>query len=483
MEDNGTKILSVSELTAQIRQVLQAGFSSVWVEGEISGVTTTTAGHTYFTLKDESAVLNAVLFVGSRRAGAVASGTLLENGQRVEVFGEISVYAPQGKYSLNVRKIRGRGIGELMIRFEELKQKLAVEGLFEREKKPQLPPLPHRIGVITSPTGAVIHDILKVTLRRYPNVQIRLAPVRVQGEGSAESVAHAIAYFNEHCGKGSEWEADLLIVARGGGSMEDLWTFNEEIVVRAVAESRIPVISSVGHQTDTTLCDYAATRRAATPSEAAEIAVPRKQELEFQVAKLARSLHAIVEQRVSTFTARLSTIRASVFFRHPERITETHSQRIDALEMQMGKAMEKRAHLLHRRVTDLSARLSILRSQWVNGERTRLARLQDRLTQAPAQRIERYRQEVVNLENKVRLLNPLSILDRGYSVTQRADGTVVRSVQEVEPGDELTTRLADGTLTSTVTTRKGTKTTKETKETTISIPSLPSLSAEGDANG
>lgn len=462
MEDNGTKILSVSELTAQIKQVLQTGFGSVWVEGEISGVTTTTAGHTYFTLKDESAVLNAVLFVGSRRAGAITPGTTLENGRRVQVFGEISVYAPQGKYSLNARKIRGGGIGELMIRFEELKQKLAAEGLFAPENKPQLPPLPHRIGVITSPTGAVIHDILKVATRRYPNVQIRLAPVRVQGEGAAESVAHAIAYFNKHCGYGSEWEADLLIVARGGGSMEDLWAFNEEIVVRAVAESRIPVISSVGHQTDTTLCDYAATKRAATPSEAAELAVPNKQELEFTVMKLNRSLHAIVEQRISTFSAQLDAIRASIFFRHPERITESLSQRIDALEMQMGKAMEKRAHLLHRRLTELNARLSILRSQWVNGERTRIARLQDRLTQAPVQRIERYRQEVANVENKVRLLNPLSILDRGYSVTQRADGTVVRSVQDVQPGDKLTTRLTGGTLTSTVTeakARNGTKTT------------------------
>ncbi|MBQ7188108.1 MAG: exodeoxyribonuclease VII large subunit [Kiritimatiellae bacterium] len=464
MEANGTQILSVSEITEQIGQKLR-GIGSVWVEGEISGATTTSAGHTYFALKDEKALLNAVLFAGSRRAGALATGTTLENGKRVQVYGEISVYAPGGKYNISVRQIRGCGIGELMVRFEELKRKLDAEGLFDREKKPPLPTLPHRIGVITSPTGAVIHDIIKVTLRRYSNVQIRLAPARVQGEGAAESVAKAIRYFNEHCGQGSEWEADLLIVARGGGSMEELWPFNEEVLVRAVAGSHIPIISSVGHQTDTTLCDYAATKRAATPSEAAELAVPRKQELEFRVEKLARSLHTIVEQRISTLSAQLNTIRASVFFRHPERITESRSQQIDSLEMRMRQAMEQYTHILHRRLTDLSARLSVLRSQWVNSERTKLARLQDRLVQAPAHKIERLRERVANLENKVRLLNPLSILDRGYSVTQRADGKVVRSTHDVQPGDTLSTRLADGTLTSTVTETNVTKETKATKAT------------------
>ncbi|HOE62020.1 MAG TPA: exodeoxyribonuclease VII large subunit, partial [Kiritimatiellia bacterium] len=250
------RALTVSELTRRIRQTLEDEIGSVWVEGEISNCKRYSSGHTYFVLKDEKAQLNAVLFAGTQ--ALLDPALRLEDGLRVRVFGEITVFESRGQYQLKVRKVEEAGQGDLMRRFEELKRRLQAEGLFEDARKRPLPRLPQRIGVVTSPTGAVIHDILSVLGRRFPNVQVRLAPVKVQGEGAAEEIAEAVAQFNRMCGSGSDWPADLLIVGRGGGSLEDLWAFNEECVVRAVAESVIPVISAVGHNVDYTLCDFAA---------------------------------------------------------------------------------------------------------------------------------------------------------------------------------------------------------------------------------
>ncbi|MEI7903119.1 MAG: exodeoxyribonuclease VII large subunit, partial [bacterium] len=287
MPSAASQVYTVSELTRQIKQTLEDEVGHVWVEGEISNYKVYGSGHAYFSLKDATAQLSAVLFAGTR--AGVSPVPRLADGQRVRAYGEITVFENRGQYQLIVRKIEAAGVGALMQRFEELKNKLQAEGLFDSSRKRSLPRLPQRIGIVTSPTGAVIHDMLNVLGRRFPNLQIRLVPVKVQGAGAAEEIAEALALFNRVFGPGSSWPTDVLIVGRGGGSLEDLWAFNEEVVARAVAGSAIPVISAVGHEVDFSLCDFAADLRAPTPSAAAELAVAPKGEVEAEVARYARA--------------------------------------------------------------------------------------------------------------------------------------------------------------------------------------------------
>ncbi|MBO7654979.1 MAG: exodeoxyribonuclease VII large subunit, partial [Kiritimatiellae bacterium] len=265
-------------MAERISSLMRANLSHVCVEGEISGFKPYSTGSAYFTLKDEAAQVSAVWFAYQ----TLKPGLTFEvkDGLKVRITGRIDIYGKNGQCRLIVNKLETAGVGDLMQRFLELKERLTREGLFAPERKRPLPFLPQRIAVVTSPTGAVIHDILNVLGRRFPNVQVRLAPVKVQGDDAARQIAHAIEVVNRIYAAGSAWPADLLIVGRGGGSLEDLWPFNEEVVARAVAASVIPVISAVGHETDFTLCDFAADKRAPTPSAAAELAVPLKSELE-----------------------------------------------------------------------------------------------------------------------------------------------------------------------------------------------------------
>ena len=320
------KVYTISELTRQIKQTLEDEVGHVWVEGEISNFKVYGSGHAYFSLKDEKAQLSAVLFSGSR--AGVSAGTRLEDGQRIRAYGEITVFENRGQYQLIVRKVEPAGAGDLMLRFEELKRKLEAEGLFAPARKRPLPRLPQRIGLVTSPTGAVIHDILNVLGRRFPNLQLRLAPVKVQGAGAAAEIAAAVALFNRACGPGSAWPADVLIVGRGGGSLEDLWAFNEEAVARAVAASAIPVISAVGHETDFSLCDFAADLRAPTPSAAAELAVAPKVELEASVARQARALRQALQRQAAALRSRLAAVQAAGFLRQPGQLPERLAQQV-----------------------------------------------------------------------------------------------------------------------------------------------------------
>ena len=438
--------LTVSELTGRIKRLLESNFGgSVMVKGEISGFKVSSAGHLYFDLKDEGAVLRTVVFAQTRKQYA---SVRLDNGQQVRLTGRISLYAASGRYEVIVSRIEQDGLGDLMLRFLELKEKLKAEGLFDPGRKPPLPSLARRIGVVTSPAGAVIHDILTVIDRRYPDTQILLAPVKVQGDGAAKSIANAIRFFNERYGTGSAWPADLLIVGRGGGSMEDLWCFNEEEVVRAVAESKIPVISSVGHETDTTLCDFAATRRAATPSVAAELAVPRKADLTALVEKHARSLQVLMQQRVESFSSRLERLCASPCLKYAERMTERPARRVDELEMRLNHAIVEGVSRGCRRFTELNGRYEAVRGQVVVQTRAALDALRVRMQNAAERALERSRTRLDEWTNKLTLLNPLAILGRGYSVTFGADGRVLTSPEGVLEGETLTTRLAGGKLRS-----------------------------------
>jgi exodeoxyribonuclease VII large subunit len=440
------KIYTISELTRQIKQTLEDEVGHVWVEGEISNYKVYGSGHAYFNLKDEGATLSAVLFAGSR--AGVAPATRLADGQRVRAYGQITVFENRGQYQLIVRKIEAAGVGALMQRFEELKRKLQAEGLFDSARKRPLPRLPQRIGIVTSLTGAVIHDMLNVLGRRFPNLQVRLAPVKVQGAGAAEEIAEAVALFNRACGPGSAWPADVLIVGRGGGSLEDLWAFNEEVVARAVAGSAIPVISAVGHEVDFSLCDFAADLRAPTPSAAAELVIAPKAEFEAEVTRHTRALRHALQQRVSELRGRLAAAQSSPCLRQPGVVTERLAQRVDTLGMRLEHAVRQRAHEERQRAEQTFSRLFLLRERQLRQVEARLALDGRRLVQACGLQVERLRTRVAGLERQVGLLSPLAVLERGYSLTRTAEGRLVRSVRDVAAGAALVTQVKDGRIES-----------------------------------
>ena len=406
------RVFSVTALTQSIRKNLlsnNAKLADVWIEGEISGNKLYSSGHRYFALKDANATISCVLFafnVGNCDEGfraALSQGDSSVNGLKVQAQGELDLNMGRGQYSFKVKRLRIAGVGDKMAAFNALKAKLEAEGLNKLDhpnlRRP-LPFLPHRIAIVTSPSGAVIHDMCTVLTHRFPNLEIRLFPVKVQGEGAVTEIVGGIEFFNT-----SAWVPDVLIVGRGGGSVEDLWAFNEEPVVRAVAGSRIPVISAVGHESDTTLCDYVADLRAGTPSIAAERAVPVKAEL---------------VARVQELSARLE--------KAPQQAYESLAQHIDDLSFRLGAHLKEVAAVFERR----------------------LQRVALRLDPAMASAYQRAESRLKTAAAGLRHLSPYGVLDRGYSITLNAEGRVVRGVEGLAPGVRFMTRLADGTATSVV---------------------------------
>ena len=415
------KAYSVSELTDVIKGLLKP-FDKIFVEGEISGWKVYASGHAYFTLKDEGAQLSCVMFASS--VARCKAATQLKDGAKVCIYGRLDVYAPRGNYQMVVLAAKISGEGDLMAKFNELKEKLQKEGLFDQARKRRLPFLPHRIAIVTSPSGAVIHDMCTVLTRRFPNVEVRLYPVKVQGLGSVEEIVEGIRFFNR---ASSDWLPDVLIVGRGGGSIEDLWSFNEECVVRAVADSKVPVVSAVGHETDFTLCDFAADVRAGTPSIAAEIVVPVKAEL---------------LQQVQDLSARLA--------RAPRHMGETFAQRIDHLTLRLSTALRDCATRSETRLSHMSQRLLPTLKESVASAERRLTLSGQRLKPAMKDALARGEQRLATASAKLDLLDPENPLRRGYSLTLDAEGRIVRTVLAVKPGERLVTRLGDGRFTSTV---------------------------------
>ena len=402
---------SVSGLTAELKATLEAKWTRIYVEAEISGWRLYPSGHAYFTLKDSGAQISAVMFASSLARCKVKDA--LKDGAKVLVYGNVSVYAPRGNYQLMVLAAKLVGEGDLMQKYLDLKAKLEKEGLFSAARKRRLPFLPRRIGIVTSEAGAVIHDMCTVLTRRFPALEIRLYPCLVQGEGAPATIIAGIRYFNslvvnrpiEQSEQSNNWRPDLLIVARGGGSFEDLFCFTDEALVREVAASAIPTISAVGHETDFTLCDFAADVRAGTPSIAAEIAVPVLSDLTAQL---------------SAFNSQLSTSLRSK--------GEFFAQRVDQLSDALASA------------------LTIAQA---NAER-RLARVMPRLAPALKLHMQRAESRLQKAEAQLKAYSPYGVLERGYSLTTAADGSVVRDATKVKTGDVLTTRLAKGTVESTV---------------------------------
>ncbi|MDA0323288.1 MAG: exodeoxyribonuclease VII large subunit [Verrucomicrobia bacterium] len=412
------KIFGVGELTRLIKRTLERDVGMVWIEGEISNVRRPSSGHIYFTIKDESAQISAVMFRGDQYSLKFTPA----DGVQVEAHGQVSVYERSGQYQLVVRHMEEGGEGALKAAFEKLKQKLFKEGLFDDARKKALPALPRRIGVVTSPTGAAIRDILKVISRRFPNLQVVVAPVKVQGEGAAEEVAAAIDALNRLGG------IDVMIVGRGGGSLEDLWAFNEEPVARAIARSDVPVISAVGHEIDFTISDLVADVRAPTPSAAAEIVVDRKDAIEQGLQQISRRLAMCLRESLLDARGRLRAAAGSYVFREPQRLVAQYRQRIDGHRMRMAHHCEGRVREAQQRIDDATLRA---------GHAIRTA-------QRSAS------QDVKRLALQLKAMNPLEVLQRGYSVTQDARGEIIRDGRKVKRGQRMVTRVARGTIESEV---------------------------------
>ena len=404
VENESPKPYTVSSLTSELKTALETRWSHIYLEAEISGWRLYPSGHAYFTLKDSGAQISAVMFKSSYEACLrkhPGIETQLKDGAKVLVYGKVTVYAPRGNYQLVVLAAKLVGEGDLMQQYLELKAKLEAEGLFDPARKRLLPFMPRRIGIVTSEAGAVIHDMCTVLMRRFPALEIRLYPSLVQGGGAPASIIAGIRYFNSD----EEWKADLLIVARGGGSFEDLFCFNDETLVREVAASKIPTISAVGHETDFTLCDFAADKRAGTPSIAAEIAVPCLADLKAQISDCRLRL--------------VSALRGK---------GEFFAQRVDQLSDALGASLE---------------------IALANSER-RLARVTPRLEPALKLHMQRAEARVQKAEAQLRAYSPYGVLERGYSLTTADDGSVVKDASVLKNGDVLTTRFAKGTVSSVV---------------------------------
>ncbi len=418
-QSNGARVYTVTELTRLIRAALEGQFRSVCVEGELSNVRLPASGHCYFTIKDAGAQIRAVVWRSDLRALPMTP----KDGLLVRVWGDLTVYERDGSYQVVVRRMEEGGKGSLQAAFEALKRKLEAEGLFDPARKRPLPQLPRHIGIVTSPTGAAIRDILNILTRRFPNLHVVLAPARVQGAGAAEEVAAALDLLNARGG------IDVIIVGRGGGSLEDLWCFNEEAVARAVARSALPVISAVGHETDFTICDFVADLRAPTPSAAAELVVGRKEEFEQTLGQARRAMTRALRQAWLEARHRFTAAAGSYVFREPSNAARVYRQRVERLALQARHSLERGLRETQQRCDDLSLRLRHA--------------VQMRVTT----RAERLR----GLERQIAAYSPLAVLQRGYSIARRADGRIIRTAADVTVGETVTTRLARGEFTSEVT--------------------------------
>jgi exodeoxyribonuclease VII large subunit len=431
-------VLTVSQLTRRIRGLLEEEFPIVLVEGELSNVRGAASGHWYFNLKDAGAQVRCVLF----RSAAVSLRFTLEDGLAVVVRGRISVYEQRGEYQIQVLLVEPQGTGALQLAFEQLKRKLEAEGLFDPARKRPLPYLPRRIGVVTSPHGAAIRDILHVLERRFPGLPVLIAPATVQGPQAAGEIAAAIAALNA---RAEAQRIDLLIVGRGGGSVEDLWAFNEEPVARAIFESRVPVISAVGHETDFTIADFVADVRAPTPSAAAEIAVPNRLDLLAGVEGRRADLFGGLRRALELRAERWQALRARLT--SPGALIRQHAQRLDDLWERVRAAGRGRAERAAERLLAAREKLLVLRPDRFHAlQRQRVGESAARLAPALRRHLGALRERLEAQVGLLDSLSPLAVLRRGYGAVRHADGRPLRSVAEVQASAGIGVRLADGAL-------------------------------------
>lgn len=442
-EDQERHIYTVSELTQNIKFVLEDTFGYVWVEGEISNLRSPGSGHLYFTLKDQFSELRAVMFKNSNTNLRFE----LEDGLHVLCYGKITVYEKRGEYQIKVEYIEPKGYGALMLALEQLKKKLAQEGLFDERYKKKIPFLPQKIGIVTSITGAAIRDILRVLKRRFYNLHIFIYPVRVQGEYAAGEIAQAIRDFNSMSEK-----MDVLIVGRGGGSIEDLWAFNDEIVARAIFESEIPIISAVGHERDWTISDYVADLRAPTPSAAAEMVVRRKAELEDTIHQFSRRLKLAIFSVVERKRKTLNMLSGHYGLKRIEDIIPQKIQRIDELEERMKRRMRELLASKRETLRTLSGSYGLKRiKELIPAKKERIEELKLRYQTIMNQLLNTRKERLGYLTHHLNNLNPLSILSRGYSLSIDSEtGKILKDTSQLQIGQRVKTRLHKGSFISRV---------------------------------
>jgi exodeoxyribonuclease VII large subunit len=431
------RVYTVSDLTARIRDLLARNFTDVLVQGEISNLRPASSGHIYFTLKDERAQVCCVFFKLQQRGMKFRP----EDGLKVTVRGSVSVYEARGEYQIYVESLEPVGRGALQAAFEQLKKKLDAEGLFDPARKKVLPLLPSRIGLITSSTGAAVRDVVRILTRRFPSVHLTLYPVRVQGEGAAEEIAQALAHFNR------KRSADVILLVRGGGSIEDLWAFNEEKVARAIAACAIPVIAGVGHETDFTIADFVADVRASTPSAAAELVVQTRREFDKHLADLQDSLGSLVRYRLLELSRRVHELAGRRGFRRPLDLLRQRRQRADELTSRLALGLKARLESSRRRFT--AAHLRIARFDFrakIAALRRRFEKLGNELGVSIERLLRLKRERWQRLALQLQERSPLKVLERGYAIATDAAGVVLRDADQVEVGDEVRVQLHRGRL-------------------------------------
>ncbi|WP_000390221.1 exodeoxyribonuclease VII large subunit [Leptospira interrogans] len=415
MEDS--KPLSVSEVTRIIKNLISGSkdLKNIWVRGEISNYSKASSGHIYFSLKDAGSLIRCTFFNYSNKN---YSGKPLSDGKEIQVYGTITLYEAGGSYNLNVTRVEELGQGDILLQIEKLKQKLAVEGIFDPEKKRRIPSFPKTLGIATSPTGAAIDDIIKISRSRFPGINILIAPCIVQGEDAPDSIVAAIEELNH-----PNWKVDVIIAGRGGGSFEDLMAFNDEKVVRAYANSRVPIISAVGHQTDVLLSDFAADHFTPTPTAAAEYAIPKEEDVLQFLSQLEGRIKSSLVTKISSNRDRLRLLSGKFIFKEPMQLLNQRSQRVDEIGIRLQKALSNKLNLA----------------------RVRLERYQN-LTSRIQNILFHKKQKAEFWTSKVEDLSPAATMKRGYSILRNENGKIIRSPEETKPEEELQVLLSGGTM-------------------------------------
>lgn len=437
---------SVTEITQEIRDLLEGRLTGVWIEGEISNYRHHSSGHRYFNLKDAGAQISCVFFRGHARDHKAS----LDNGDLVQAYGDITVYEARGQYQLMVKLLQPKGAGELQARFEALKEKLRNEGLFEQELKKPIPAFPQTIAIVTSPTGAAIQDMLNILQRRAPWVRVLIHPVAVQGKGSEHKIAQAIKELSrpENIGLPA---IDTIVVTRGGGSMEDLWNFNEECVARAIAECSIPVVSAIGHEIDFTIADFVADLRAPTPSAAAELIVPDSSELKRRTQNHFKALENQLLSRLDQSRMMLRLTHRTLQAREPMRVLMGYSQQLDHLSERMDANTRQHLTECRNRLNQVSQKLRVQQlGQKLALGKEHLNSLHGRLNTHINHHLEAAQSSLTQLQSAIRQLSPETTFARGFSMTSTATGEIITHPKQAHTGDTIETRVADGKIISTI---------------------------------
>lgn len=432
-------VFTVSQLNQRAKQLLEVSFATVRVEGELSSLSRPSSGHWYFSLKDSGAQVRCAMF----RSRVAQLRFQPKEGDLIEIRARVSLYEARGDYQLIVDGMKPAGEGALLLAFQDLKKRLAQQGLFEQERKRPLP-RPKRIGVVTSPSGAALHDILTVLARRAPDIEVDIYPTQVQGTQAAGQIIEAIQRANR------DNRVDVLIVGRGGGSLEDLWCFNDERLAHTIAQSSLPIISAVGHETDTTIADFVADQRAATPSAAAELVSPDRQQRQQQLDTLTQRLQQHMQGRLQWLKQHLTHL--SQRLQTPEHTIQRHAQRLDQLESRLQRAWQQQQQQRQARLNQQrQALLGQHPERIIQLNQTRQQQLQQRLHRAMEHHLQRQRQQLANQVKLLDSLSPLNVLSRGYAICTTQDGSVLHTPEQVRCGDQIQARLAQGTITCQVT--------------------------------